>query len=171
MYEPYQNILILQNHSGKRHTLQKGSFVWILHHCGRKLANESGWLAITAAVVTCQSPPSKAMREADYCGCSGRAFPESSAVAAIDSIRNSFSVKTSISPSVFSNQDPSLQINWKCNQYNLVVILSGLRLWIKCVFLWICARYSIHHRCPVDLWIAIPLSWKKEIILKSEYIL
>lgn len=58
------------------HNHQKGTSVWILCCCGRKPANESQWLAITAAVLTCQNPPSMSRREASCCCyCSGTPSP------------------------------------------------------------------------------------------------
>lgn len=64
-----------KSHGWGRHIHQKGIFVWILCCCGRKLPNESQWLAITAAVVTRQNLPSMSRSKASCCSCSGTPSP------------------------------------------------------------------------------------------------
>lgn len=79
------------------HNHQKATSVWIFCSNGRKLANESQWLAITAAVVTCQNLPCTSWREAG-CGTPSPGAALRCAVllcweAVIDSPGNSFFIK------------------------------------------------------------------------------
>lgn len=72
--QTYSSIKVIWG-GGGGHNHLKGTSVWILCCCGRKLDNESQWLAITAAVVTCQDLPSMSRREASCCYGSGTPSP------------------------------------------------------------------------------------------------
>lgn len=59
----------------ERRNPRKGTSVWILRCWGRKPANESQWLAITAAVLTCRNLPGMTGRGASRCCCGGTPSP------------------------------------------------------------------------------------------------
>lgn len=98
---PY--IFIHQSHMGGNGTIAKRAFLYGLYCCcGRKPPNESQWLPITAAVVTCQNLWSLSGERGELLFLQWDSFPRCCALlcaeTVIDSDGNSFFINTCILP-------------------------------------------------------------------------